>query len=54
MNSHASEQPLHDDVNLGRLVIRLEQSISDHYWKEVRGDTWIKAQGTLQVRSYIF
>jgi hypothetical protein len=39
----------HDEINLQRLVRRLEKSSSDPEWTVSSDDTWIKAQGTLQV-----
>lgn len=45
-----SEQQLHDEVNLARLVRRLEKSIADPRWTTPNAnDTWIKAQSSLQV-----
>lgn len=49
MSLQTTEQILHDKVNLGRLVRRLEKSVTEEEWENgVRQDTWIKAQGTLQ------
>ena len=45
---------VHDEVNLARLIRRLEKSVALDEWKNVEenGDTWLKAAGILQV-SYI-
>ncbi|KAJ7291146.1 hypothetical protein C8J57DRAFT_1271508 [Mycena rebaudengoi] len=42
----------HDEINLQRLVRRLEKSSSDPEWTVSSDDTWIKAQGTLQKVKY--
>jgi hypothetical protein len=53
MSSPSTEQTLHDKVNLGRLVRRLEKSITQEEWNDsARHDTWIKAQATLQKLKY--
>ncbi|KAJ7747978.1 hypothetical protein DFH07DRAFT_830761 [Mycena maculata] len=39
---------VHDEINLRRLVRRLEKSTSESQWEVSSEDTWIKAQGTLQ------
>ncbi|KII92204.1 hypothetical protein PLICRDRAFT_172324 [Plicaturopsis crispa FD-325 SS-3] len=46
MSLQTAEQSLHDQVNLGRLVKRLEKSVSDDDWSEDarRHDNWLKAQ----------
>jgi hypothetical protein len=52
MSVRTNDQILHDRVNLPRLVKRLEKSVSEGDWSDSsQRDTWIKAQGTLQVRS---
>jgi SNARE protein 1 len=52
MSVSTNDQILHDRVNLPRLVKRLEKSVSEDDWSDSsQRDTWIKAQGTLQVRS---
>ncbi|KAJ7177941.1 hypothetical protein C8R46DRAFT_1212673 [Mycena filopes] len=43
---------LHDEINLGRLVRRLDKSASDSQWTVASDDTWIKVQGTLQKVKY--
>ncbi|KAJ7031641.1 hypothetical protein C8F04DRAFT_1110124 [Mycena alexandri] len=43
---------LHDEINLRRLVRRLEKSASDSQWTTASDDTWIKVQGTLQKVKY--
>jgi hypothetical protein len=42
---------VHDEVNLARLVRRLEKSVALDEWKNVEEnrDTWLKAEGILQV-----
>ena len=42
---------VHDEVNLARLIRRLEKSVALDEWKNVEenGDTWLKAAGILQV-----
>ncbi|KAJ7130137.1 hypothetical protein C8R44DRAFT_774941 [Mycena epipterygia] len=52
-----TKQPLmaangHDDINLRRLIRRLEKSASDSQWTTSADDTWIKVQGTLQTVKY--
>ena len=48
--NYSGEQLLHDEINVQRLVRRLEMSVSDPFWDESPEDeAWIKAQGTLQV-----
>lgn len=55
MSVRTNDQILHDRVNLPRLVKRLEKSVSQDDWSDSsQRDTWIKAQGTLQVRSELF
>ena len=52
MSIRTNDQILHDRINLPRLVKRLERSVSEEDWSLTsQRDTWIKAQGTLQVRS---
>jgi SNARE protein 1 len=52
--SYSIEQLVHEEINVRRLVRRLEKTVSDPFWDESPGeDTWIKAQGTLQVCSYL-
>lgn len=54
MSVPAAEQTVHNRINLGRLVKRLESSISEENWdQDKRHDTWIKAQGTLQASFHI-
>ena len=44
------EQLVHDRINLGRLVRRLEKTLSDDSWNQGNQHVaWVKAQGTLQV-----
>jgi hypothetical protein len=53
MVTHSLEQTTHDRLNLARLVRRLEKSTQNGKWNEngeVRYDSWIQAQGMLQVR----
>ncbi|GLB44976.1 putative membrane fusion protein Use1 [Lyophyllum shimeji] len=40
--------PLHDEINLRRLVRRLEKATSEPWDESPRQRAWIKAQGTLQ------
>ncbi|KAJ7248618.1 hypothetical protein B0H12DRAFT_1123470, partial [Mycena haematopus] len=42
----------HDEINLKRLVRRLETSASDSQWNVSSDDTWIKVQGALQKVKY--
>ncbi|KAF8208302.1 hypothetical protein K438DRAFT_1813780 [Mycena galopus ATCC 62051] len=42
----------HDEINLKRLVRRLEKSASDSQWTGSSDETWIKVQGTLQKVKY--
>lgn len=50
MSIRTNDQILHDKINLPRLVKRLEKSVSEEDWSDTsRRDTWMKAQGTLQV-----
>ncbi|KAF8339279.1 membrane fusion protein Use1-domain-containing protein [Amanita rubescens] len=41
---------VHDEVNLARLIRRLEKSVALDEWKNVEenGDTWLKAAGIIQ------
>ncbi|KAJ6531981.1 hypothetical protein B0H19DRAFT_1214237 [Mycena capillaripes] len=43
---------VHDEINLKRLLRRLEKSASDSQWTDSSDDTWIKVQGTLQKVKY--
>ncbi|KAJ6591091.1 hypothetical protein DFH09DRAFT_1138544 [Mycena vulgaris] len=43
---------VHDEINLRRLIRRLEKSASDSQWTGSSDDTWIKVQGTLQKVKY--
>ncbi|KAJ7216581.1 hypothetical protein GGX14DRAFT_358735 [Mycena pura] len=43
---------LHDEINLRRLIRRLEKSTSDSQWTTTSDDTWIKVQGALQKVKY--
>ncbi|KAJ7846346.1 hypothetical protein B0H14DRAFT_934725 [Mycena olivaceomarginata] len=43
---------VHDEINLKRLLRRLEKSASDSQWTGSADDTWIKVQGTLQKVKY--
>lgn len=53
MSVRTNDQILHDRINLPRLVKRLERSVSEEVWSDTsQRDTWIKAQGTLQVCSH--
>lgn len=52
MNLPTTEQLVHDRINLGRLVKRLEMSTQNDNWNQLEGNSaWIKAQGSLQVSS---
>ncbi|KAJ7094007.1 hypothetical protein B0H15DRAFT_905047 [Mycena belliarum] len=42
----------HDEINLKRLIRRLEKSASDSEWAGTSDDIWIKVQGTLQTVKY--
>ncbi|KAF8069884.1 hypothetical protein FPV67DRAFT_1485240, partial [Lyophyllum atratum] len=44
--------PLHDEINLRRLVRRLDKATSEDWDESPRGRAWIKAQGTLQKVKY--
>jgi hypothetical protein len=50
--SLSKEQVNHDRINLGRLVKRLENLISEETWAEddqqKRGEAWVKAQAMAQ------
>jgi SNARE protein 1 len=49
MSLQSTEQIVHDRINLGRLVKRLEKSAEDEAWSQDDGhNTWIKTRGTLQ------
>ncbi|GBE80445.1 hypothetical protein SCP_0301600 [Sparassis crispa] len=49
MNGNASEQTVHDRINLARLVRRLEKTVASEDWTDDRlPATWIKTRGTLQ------
>ncbi|KAJ6612806.1 hypothetical protein B0H10DRAFT_2051188 [Mycena sp. CBHHK59/15] len=43
---------VHDEINMQRLVWRLEKSVSDSQWTAASCDVWIKAQGMLQKVKY--
>ncbi|KAJ7135429.1 hypothetical protein C8R43DRAFT_1020985 [Mycena crocata] len=43
---------VHDEINLRRLVRRLEKSASDSQWTGSLDDIWIQVQGTLQKVKY--
>ncbi|KAJ7481618.1 hypothetical protein FB451DRAFT_1236621 [Mycena latifolia] len=43
---------VHDEINLRRLVRRLEKSASDSQWSGSADETWIQVQGTLQKVKY--
>jgi hypothetical protein len=53
MQSLSKEQLKHDRINLGRLVQRLENVISNDNWdeggKQYGEDAWVKAEGMAQV-----
>jgi SNARE protein 1 len=51
--SYSIEQLAHDEINVKRLVRRLEKVVSDPLDESPGEATWIKAQGTLQVCSYV-
>ena len=42
---------VHDEINLARLVRRLEKSVAHEEWNALdsNGGTWLKAEGVLQV-----
>ncbi|KAK0195080.1 membrane fusion protein Use1-domain-containing protein [Armillaria mellea] len=42
----------HDEINLVRLIRRLEKSTLDPSWSNNGDDVWLKALGTLQVSDY--
>ncbi|KAH0580296.1 hypothetical protein H2248_001809 [Termitomyces sp. 'cryptogamus'] len=44
----SADDPVHDEINLVRLVRRLERDTPDQPAKDITLETWIKAQGTLQ------
>lgn len=46
---YSTEQYRHDEINLKRLVRRLEKSVFEQEWNGTSEHVWIKAQGTLQV-----
>ncbi|KAL1742506.1 hypothetical protein HDZ31DRAFT_43094 [Schizophyllum fasciatum] len=49
----ATELSAHDEVNLGRLVRRLEKSTTNTVWQETnRPDTWVKCVSTLEKVKY--
>ncbi|KIY53961.1 hypothetical protein FISHEDRAFT_63174 [Fistulina hepatica ATCC 64428] len=48
----SSEQTAHDEINLRRLVRRLEKSIQDDSWNDTNVDTWIRASRTHQTVKY--
>ncbi|KAJ7704298.1 hypothetical protein B0H17DRAFT_7478 [Mycena rosella] len=43
---------VHDEINLRRLIRRLEKSASDSQWPGSPDETWIQVQGTLQKVKY--
>ncbi|KAJ6511365.1 hypothetical protein C8R47DRAFT_1314353 [Mycena vitilis] len=43
---------VHDEINLRRLLRRLEKSTSNSGWPRSSDDAWIKVQGTLQKVKY--
>lgn len=50
MSLSSTEQVVHDRINLGRLVKRIEKNATEDDWGPAGGkDTWVRAQGTLQV-----
>jgi hypothetical protein len=49
---YSTQQYRHDEINLKRLVRRLEKSVSEQEWSGPSEDHWIRAQGTLQVSIY--
>lgn len=50
---YAPDPALRDEINLRRLVRRLEKSIAEQDWDEPRDHVWIRAQGTLQVNIFV-
>ncbi|KAK2460435.1 hypothetical protein APHAL10511_007600 [Amanita phalloides] len=44
------DQAVHDEINLARLLRRLEKSTAPHEWKDAdkKQDTWLKAEAVLQ------
>ncbi|KAG5721669.1 hypothetical protein E4T56_gene10434, partial [Termitomyces sp. T112] len=44
----SADDPVHDEINLVRLVRRLERDTPDQPAKDITLEKWIKAQGTLQ------
>jgi hypothetical protein len=56
--SLSKEQLKHDRINVGRLVKRLEVTISDGRWTEgdqmYGEDAWVKVHGMAQVRRFSF
>ncbi|KAF8658397.1 hypothetical protein AX16_002005 [Volvariella volvacea WC 439] len=49
MVDYSTEKYAHDEVNLYRLLRRLEKSAAEQDWNEEKADwTWIHAQGVLQ------
>ena len=49
MTLQNNEQTVHDRINLGRLVGRLEKSVTDEDWsRDDLHNTWMKTQGALQ------
>ncbi|KZT04135.1 uncharacterized protein LAESUDRAFT_658293 [Laetiporus sulphureus 93-53] len=55
MNYQDSEQVIHDRVNLGRLVRKLEKTVQEEDWDNTNVSsrpTWVKTQGLLQKMRY--
>lgn len=54
----SKEQLQHDRINLGRLVRRLENVVSEDGWEERDSkhgeDSWVKAEGMAQARNRAF
>jgi hypothetical protein len=50
MSLQTNEQTVHDRINLGRLVKRPENSVTNEDWslQHNQHNAWIKTQGTLQ------
>lgn len=52
----SKEQLKHDRINLGRLVKRLENFVSDGGWAEGNQkqdeDSWVKVEGMAQARNH--
>ncbi|KAG7446531.1 uncharacterized protein BT62DRAFT_931967 [Guyanagaster necrorhizus] len=46
------DRPTHDEINLVRLIRRLEKSTLDASWSNDGDDVWLKALGTLQTVKY--